>query len=308
MLARATAVELLGVAPGPGAAAAFEKALLDAEPLVRVTAVQRLPVVEPAALARLLGPLLQDPVRAVRAEAAARLAGPPALLLSEPQRKAQAAALDEYVAAQRYLSDMPSGPYNLGNLYAALGRPVDAEAQYRRALQIDDQLFMAKGNLAMLLAAGGRLDEAEQLLREAHAAQPRQAGLAFNLGLLLAEAGKRDEAERALREALAADPNLAAAAFNLAVLVAQKRLPEALALTRRAAALRPDDARYAWTLAFYQTRSGDQRGAEATLTALLAAHPDHADALGLLYEVYQRQGKTAEARALRARAPPRAVP
>jgi Flp pilus assembly protein TadD len=256
-------------------------------------------------LARLLAPLLQDPVRAIRAEAAARLAGPPALLLGEPQRRAHAAALDEYVAAQRYMSDLPSGPYNLGNLYTALSRPAEAEAQYRRALQIDDQLFMAKANLAMLLASGGRLEEAEKLLREAHAAQPRQASLAFNLGLLLAEAGRRGEAEKALREALSADPTMAAAAFNLAVLVAEQRLPEALALAKRAATLRPEQPRYAWTLAFYQTRSGDQRAAEATLEALLSSHPDHADALGLLVEVYLRQGKLAEARALRARAPAR---
>ena len=305
MVARATAVELLGGYRGEGSRAALEKALSDAEPLVRVTAVQRLPSADPAVLARLLAPLLQDPVRVVRAEAAARLAGPPALLLNGPQRKAHAAALDEYVAAQRYMSDLPSGPYNLGNLYTALSRPADAEQQYRRALAIDDQLFMAKANLAMLLASGGRLEEAERLLREAHAAQPRQASLAFNLGLLLAEQGKRGEAERALREALAADPTLAAAAFNLAVLVAQDRLPEALALAKRAAALRPDEPRYAWTVAFYQTRSGDQRAAETTLTALLRAHPGHADAVGLLNEVYLRQGKVAEARALRAGAPVR---
>jgi Flp pilus assembly protein TadD len=203
------------------------------------------------------------------------------------------------------MSDLPSGPYNLGNLDLALSRPADAERQYRRALQIDDQLFMAKANLAMLLASGGRLEEAERLLREAHAAQPRQAGLAFNLGLLLAEAGRRDEAEKALREALAADPGLAAAAFNLAVLVAPTRLPEALRLARQAAALRPEEARYAWTLAFYQSRSGDLKGAEATLEALLRAHPEQADARGLLHEVYLRQGKAAEAEALRARAPPR---
>ncbi len=301
MVARATAVELLGGYRGEGSRAALEKALADGEPLVRVTAAQRLPVTDPAVLARLLAPLLQDPVRAVRAEAAARLAGPPALLLTGPQRTAHAAALDEYVAAQRYMSDLPSGPYNLGNLYTTLSRPADAEVQYRRALAIDDQLFMAKANLAMLLAARGRLDEAEKLLREAHAAQPRQAGLAFNLGLLLAEAGKPDEAERALREALAADPDLAAAAFNLAVLVAQRRLPEALSLSQRAAALRPEEPRYAWTLAFYQSRSGDLAGAERTLEALRQAHPAYPETDGLLLEVYLRQGKADEAQALRRR-------
>jgi len=206
------------------------------------------------------------------------------------------------------MSDLPSGPYNLGNLYAALGRTADAERQYRRAAAIDDQLFMAKANLALLLAAGGRVPEAETLLREAHALQPGQAGISFDLALLLAEEGKRDEAERMLRAALAADPRMAAAAFNLAVLVGERRPSEAVALARKAAALRPDEPRYAWTLAFFQSRSGDLRGAAQTLEALLRKHPEHDDAVHLLAEVYARQGRSAEAQALlrgRATSPPR---
>jgi predicted Zn-dependent protease len=67
--------------------------------------------------------------------------------------------------------------------------------------------------------------------------------------------------------------------------------------------LRPDDPRYAWTLAFYLQRSGDLRSAEATLDALLRAHPEYADAYGLLAEVYARQGRAAEAQAMIQRRP-----
>jgi tetratricopeptide (TPR) repeat protein len=303
-VARATAVDLLARYPGPSAAEAVERALSDPEPLLRVTAAQRLPTEDPGTLARLLGPLLQDPIRAVRAEAAARLAGPPSRRLPEAQQKAHAAALEEYVQGQRYMSDMPSGPFNLGNLHAALGRSAEAEADYRRALGIDDQLFTARGNLAMLLAVQGRTAEAERLLREAHEQQPGNAGIAFNLGLLLAEVGNRAEAERMLRAALAADPRMAAAAFNLAVMVGERRPAEAVPLARTAASLRPGDARYAWTLGFYQARAGDLRGAAATLEALRAASPGYADTDGLLAEVYAGLGRTEEAAALRRRRPP----
>jgi len=302
--ARASAVDLLASYPGPAARAAVEKALADPEPLVRATAVQRFPVEDPGTLARLLGPLLQDQVRWVRAEAAARLAGPPALRLTEAQRKVHATALEEYVEGQRYMADLPSGPYNLGNLYAALGRKADAERQFRRALEIDDQLYMAKANLAMLLATDGRLEEAEKLLREAHALQPRQAGISFNLGLLLAEEGKRDEAAEMLQAALAADPRMASAAFNLAVLLGEKRLNESIPLARKAASLRPEVPRYAYTLAFFLARSGDLRGAAETLEALLREHPEHAEAYGLLAEVYARQGRRADADAVIRRRPP----
>jgi tetratricopeptide (TPR) repeat protein len=303
MVARATAVSLLGNYASPAARAAIERALADPEPLLRVTAVQVLPENDPARLARLLAPLLQDPVRIVRSEAGSRLVGPPQQSLTEAQRKTHAAALDEYVAGQRYMSDLPSGPYNLGNLYAAQGKPAEAERQYRRALEIDDQLYMAEANLAMLLAAGGRLDEAEASLRRARARQPDNAALSFNLGLLLAESGKPAEAESALREALAADPQMAQAAFNLAVLIGETRPKEAVPLARQAAALRPDDPRYAWTEAFYRQRAGDLTGAQTVLETLLRQHPSFGDTYGLLAEIYTRQGRSDEAQALLQRRP-----
>lgn len=301
---RATAVDSLASYPGPAARGAVERALADPEPLVRATAAQRLPADDPERSARLLAPLLSDPARAVRSEAAARLAGAPAQRLTEAQRKVHAAALDEHVGGQRFMSDLPSGPYNLGNLSAALGQSAEAERQYRRALEIDNQFFMAKANLAMLLAAGGRLGEAEGLFREALAVQPRHAGISFNLGLLLAEAGKRDEAEKMLRAALEAEPRMAPAAFNLALLVGERRLSEAVSLARTAAALQPEVAHYAWTLAFFRARSGDLKGAAETLEELLKAHPEHADARRLLAEVSARRRQSAEPQELIGRPPP----
>ncbi|MGZ6060358.1 MAG: tetratricopeptide repeat protein [Myxococcaceae bacterium] len=285
---RATALDLLGSYAGPTAAEAIAAALADPEPLIRATAVRQVPGDAPT-LVRLLTPLLGDPIRAVRSQAAARLAGAPARLLAEPARKAYDTALAEQIQGQRYMSDLPSGPFNLGNLYAALGRPVDAEREYRRALKLDDQLFMALTNLATLLAGRGQLEEAEQLLRQAHQQQPRQPGIALNLGLLLAERGNMVEAEQMLRAALAADPQLAPAAFNLAVLVGQRSPAEAMALTRRATELRPEDPRYAWTFAYYQSRAGDLAGAAATLERLVAAHPEDQNARALQAEVRERQ-------------------
>ena len=169
---RATAVDLLASYSSPAARTAVEKALSDPEPLVRATAALRVPAAGAAALARVLGGLLRDPVRWVRDQAAARLAGEPAQRLPEDERAAQAAALDEYVAAQRYMSDLPSGPFHLGNLYAAQGRPVDAEGEYRQALRTDDKYIPAMVNLAMLIAGKGRLEEAVRLLREATRCSP----------------------------------------------------------------------------------------------------------------------------------------
>lgn len=252
-LVRATALDLLGGERAESAGAVLEGALSDPDPLVRVTAASRL-VADPARLSRVLGPLLHDPVRAVRAEAAARLAGEAAAVLPEGQRRAHADALAEYVAAQRYMSDLPSGPYNLGNLRLAQGRAAEAEREYRRALRIDGQFLPAQVNLALLLAGDGREREAEALLRAVHAAHPREATVALDLGLLLAGRGARAEAEAALRAALAADPGLAPAAFNLAVLLGERRAREALRYARLAAELRPDEAAYVDARRFFEAR------------------------------------------------------
>jgi tetratricopeptide (TPR) repeat protein len=240
----------------------------------------------------------------VRAQAAARLASAAALHLSEADRQAQARALAEYVEGQRYMSDLPSGPFNLGNLAAAEGRTDDAERQYRRTFEVDGEFDPARTNLAILLAARGRSSEAEQLLRQVLTRHPRDAGVAFNLGLLVAESGRTDEAERLLRVALEADPRLAPAAFNLAVLVGATHPAEAVQLARRAASLRPEVPRYVWTLGYYQASAGELRGAAETLEALVRAHPEHADTYGLLAEVYERLGRPADASALRRQQPP----
>jgi tetratricopeptide (TPR) repeat protein len=297
-IARATALDLLNRYAGATADAALEKALGDDDALIRRTAASQFQPPDPTRLVKALAPLLKDPVRAVRTEAAGRLAELPPGFLTEAQRAAQAVALEEYVAVQLYGSDMPSGPYNLANLEVLQGRYAEAEKHYRRALEIDDQFFLARTNLAMLLAQLGRNAEAEPLLREVFGQQPNSAGAAFNLGLLLAEEGNTAEAETALRAALKADPTLAAAAYNLAVLVAPRRPAEAVELSRRAAEARPEEARYAWTLAYFQDRAGDRAGAARTLEDLLRRHPGHADAALLLGDILEREGKRAEAEAV----------
>jgi tetratricopeptide (TPR) repeat protein len=301
-IVRATALDLLWAYPGEESTHLLQQALTDEDALIRRTAAHHVRVADPKQLVKVLAPLLKDPALAVRTEAVSRLAEVPQTFFTESQARVFKSALEEYRKVLAYTADMPSGRYNWALLEQNLGRPDLAEQQYRKALAIDDQFFLAQANLALVLSRQGKNAEAEQLLKTALRANPRNAGVAFNLGLLLAEEGKTVEAEAALRAALKADPQMAPAAYNLAVLVVPKNGAEALELSRKAAALRPEEPRYAFTLAFYQAQRGDGPAATATLEALLARHPAYGDAYLLLGDLYVKANKQQDARQLFARA------
>jgi tetratricopeptide (TPR) repeat protein len=214
-IVRATALSLLDRYPGEASTRAFEAALADAEGLVRLTAVDHVVAGSAEELVALVSPLLLDPLRAVRMQAAVLLADAPDALLEPYQREARAAALAEYREAMAHSLDFAFAGHNLGNLAARLGDPAAAERFYRKAIAIDDLFFPAKANLAVVLNAQGRNDEAEALLRSILAGDPDQFEAAYSLGLLLAEMGRYVEAEVFLARAAAGMPGHPGAERNL---------------------------------------------------------------------------------------------
>ena len=82
---RATALSMLAAYPGPETTQAMEIALMDEEALIRRTAVTSIFVPEMEKLAKLIAPMLYDPVKTVRIEAASRLSGDMAELLDKEQ-------------------------------------------------------------------------------------------------------------------------------------------------------------------------------------------------------------------------------
>ena len=217
-IVRATALTLLIAYPGADSAAAFARALIDEEALVRYTAVNNVQTPTPVELVELVSPLLLDPMKAVRMQAAVRLADAPTELLKSYQREALAKALDEYTEAMAYSLDFSFAGHNLGNLFARLGDPAKAERYYAEAIAIDELFFPAKVNLAVLLSSQGRNDEAEVLLREVLEAYPEQHEVEYSMGLLLAEMGRYPEAEYWLTRAAAGMPNHPGAQRNLSAI------------------------------------------------------------------------------------------
>lgn len=214
-IVRATALTLLAAYPGEGSSRAFAAALVDENPLVRYTGVNNVSADTTETLVEILVPLLFDPVRAVRLQAAVRLADAPDSFLKPYQRKALDQALADYRDAMEYSLDFSFAGHNLGNLAARLGKNAEAEEHYREAIAIDDLFYPAKVNLAVILNGQKRNDEAEVLLREVLDAYPENHQVAYSYGLLLAEMGRYDEAETWLARAAAGMPGHPGAARNL---------------------------------------------------------------------------------------------
>ena len=96
-------------------------------------------------------------------------------------------------------------------------------------------------------------------------------------------------AERHLRTALKTDPDFPEAAYNLAILVSKENLDESVRLCRKAHDLRPRDAKYAYTLAFYLQQKGKLEEAIAILQKLVQQQPNFTDAGMLLRALYEQQ-------------------
>ena len=200
-IVRATALSLLP-ASGPSSLRVLRAGVKSPEPLLRYAAIRSLSQLPPKERFESLAPLLDDPLRAVRSEAARALNAVPPELFEKKQHTAFNAALADYQATQLSLTDvMPGAHLNLGVLQAERNQTAAAEMHYLAALKMDPDFLPARFNLATLYNATGRNRDAEQLLREGIERAPKEGELHYSLGLLLAEAQQFERATQALGEA-----------------------------------------------------------------------------------------------------------
>jgi tetratricopeptide (TPR) repeat protein len=273
-IVRATALSLLGDYPEADASRTFDLALSDEDPLLRYIAVRNVSDPDPERLQDRIVPLLFDPVKGVRGQAAVRLAELPSGRFKSYQQEALDEALAEYVSSMRYSLDFAFAGHNLGNLYMARGDVKQAEAYYRAALEIDDLFIPAKMNLVVLCNQQGRNEEAEQLLREILQAYPEMYEAAYSLGLLLAEVGRLPEAVGFLERAAVGNPEAPRIQYNLGLaLQSVGRDEEARAALETALDLEPDNLSFLYALADFYVKHEDPRRAMALVERMIAAHP-----------------------------------
>ncbi|MFC1720568.1 tetratricopeptide repeat protein [Pseudomonadota bacterium] len=289
---RATALSLLTAYPGPETQQVMEIALMDEEALIRHTAAASIPASSLEMLAKLLGPVLYDPVKSIRIEAARRLAGEASQLLDNDQQAVFRTALQEYEETMLYTGDFAASRHNLANLYAELDRPEDAIRQYQEAIRIDDRFYPAKVNLALLYNQRGQNDLAEQLLREVVSAEPDQYELAYSLGLLLAEMQKYDEAAIYLEQASKGLPERARIHYNLGLLYQFLQHPQrAENELRMALELEPQSLDFLYGLADHYLKLGRFEDARPIVEDMIFLHAENPIGSQMMEFIRQNTGR-----------------
>ena len=273
-IVRATALSLLRRYPNYDTQQALERALSDGEALVRHTAISILNQLISEKNVELIAPLLYDPVRAVRGQAALSLSTLPSGQLSSDQEKVSQAALLEYQRSMEYSADFPFGRFNLGIMYTNLHKYDLAEENFKEAIEIDDQFYTAKYNLAMLYNQMGKNNEAADLFREVTETHPELYEAAYSLGLLLVEMNRMEEGVVYLEKAAEGMPGYPRVYYNLGLLQQElQRFSEAEASLLKALNLEPDNMDYLYALADSYIKRGKILEAKQIAEQMILKHP-----------------------------------
>jgi predicted CXXCH cytochrome family protein len=261
-IARASGLLLLAPYASKASEPAIKAAITDLDPLVRMPVPRALPPTAPRAIVDAILPLLSDPMRAVRVEAARALAGIDPQAMTPEQRGAFTVAYQELITAELVDADRPEAHLNLGLIKVLHHQINEAEAEYRTALRLDPKFVPAMANLADLYRELGKDKEGEGLLRAAIAIEPQNAAINHSLGLLMAR---------------------------------QHNYAEALPLLREAATLAPDNARYSYVYAVALNSIGSGTEATALLERTHKKHPTDRNVLVMLFTLERDRGDLAAA-------------
>ena len=230
---------------------------------------------DPQTLFKLGMPLLDDPVRTVRLEAARTLAPLMRYELPEAERARLDAALDAYRAAQLVIAERPESHHNIGLVEMAQGK---AGAWPRRPTAPPcgwtPDSFRPTPIWRISTVPWGRTRRARRPCARGSRSHRESADLHHALGLLY---------------------------------IRGKRLEDALGELRRAAELGPDNPRYPYVYAVALKETGDVPGALEILADAYGRHPANRDILLALVTINRDAGNLADARsyaqALRRRYP-----
>ncbi len=188
-------------------------------------------------------------------------------------------------------SNAPQAYVRLAEIFRASGRPTQAEAALRKALDLDPASRSAQASLMSLMIDGGRRAEALAYARKLQTDQPKAAAGYLLEASFHMRAQAADLALAAYRTGLAktGQAELAYALFRQ--LATSGKAAEAEQFGLNWMKSNPSDLFFEYALAEGAMLRGDYGSAEARLRRVLAATPDNLLASNNLAWVLTQQGK-----------------
>lgn len=213
-------------------------------------------------------------------------------------------------------------------LYAGQGKVAEAEADLRKAIEVEPFHWSARSQLGNLLRANGRPDEAVAVYQQLLHIQPDDPGTLSSIGSILVDSdpksaipyleeasrlapgrsmylttlgvaylkvGRLNEAESAFRRSIELDPDEPSARNNLGIVLTQRgKLDEAISVLRELLDRSPGFINARSNLAIALAESGDLQSAEREVRKALAKNPDFTDGLLTLSAICERSGRMDE--------------
>ncbi len=230
------------------------------EPLLRFAAPLAAASLSPDRSWRLLAPLLEDELLAVRHQTVSALL--PTLRANPEYRQRLEPHLLKWIEDQSLNYDYPETLTNVAGAYVALGNLPEAEAALTEAIHLQANWVPGLVSLADLYRATGRDPDAGPLLEEALELTPEQPEVAYAYALWLFRQGRSNEG---------------------------------LPYLEQAARLAPTQRQYAYAWALALNDSGLSTQASTVLTGLLERWPDDPDLLIAAITLFRDQGRFSEA-------------
>src|ERR1041384_57708 len=188
---------------------------------------------------------------------------------------------------------------SLGDNYAALGKPAEAEKAYREVMRATNGSVESRQRLASVLSKQGRDAEAEALLRGVGEVSPKNTNAHLTLASSLERQGKIAEADKEYRKALELEPNNPLVLNNVGYSMLERgvNLEEALKMIQRAIEAAPGEPAYLDSLGFAYFKLGKYAEGEQPLLEAARQLPNVPDIQEHLGDLYAGWRKPEQARA-----------
>ncbi len=291
-IVRATCIDLLSHYNSDTAFLTIQNYLDDPSPILRHAAIRGFNSNNLNSFLENAAPLLNDPHRVIRGQAAMKLSNVPIEQMPQKYLKDYQNALEEYKKNNEYMADFPSARMNLGIMYANTKQNSKAKENYKKAIETDSAFFPAKLNLAIIHNRLGENSEAEKIYKRIIKDNPDFNGVYFSLGLLLAEQKKYRESVKYLEIAVQKTPENTRIYYNLSLIYQHIGEPlKAEQQLKKAIELEPENFDFIYALCHLYTTQNNFKQAYKLGQQMKSLFPDNPTGIQLINHINRQMNQ-----------------